>query len=181
MDHRLTFDPLDKSPVHLLHRVGQLAEDRFSSATAGLAITPRQYAVLVAVSGRAGLSQTQLVHETGIDRSTLADIVRRMLRKGLLERERTKHDARAYAISLSDLGSDMLAKAAPAAQQADSGILEGLSIKERATFVSLLNQILASQADKDDDATNAEKSGRVYERAERGKENSGASGTFEVA
>ena len=58
-------------------------------------LTPRQLAVLVTVAQNEGLSQTGLVDRTGIDRSTLADIVRRMQRKGLLQRRRTKEDARA--------------------------------------------------------------------------------------
>ncbi|MEQ1711924.1 MAG: MarR family transcriptional regulator, partial [Hyphomicrobium sp.] len=49
-------------------------------------LTPRQYAVLITVAQNEGLSQTNLVDKTGIDRSTLADIVRRMLKKGLLQR-----------------------------------------------------------------------------------------------
>jgi DNA-binding MarR family transcriptional regulator len=41
-------------------------------------LTPRQLAVLVTVANNEGLSQTGLVDRTGIDRSTLADIVRRL-------------------------------------------------------------------------------------------------------
>jgi DNA-binding MarR family transcriptional regulator len=55
-------------------------------------LAPRQHAVLVAVSQNEGLSQTNLVEKTGVDRSTLADIVRRMLKKGLLQRRR--HEGR---------------------------------------------------------------------------------------
>ena len=53
-------------------------------------LTPRQLAVLITVSQTEGQSQTGLVERTGIDRSTMADIVRRMQRKGLLKRRRTK-------------------------------------------------------------------------------------------
>jgi DNA-binding MarR family transcriptional regulator len=49
-----------------------------------------------------GLSQTGIVARTGIDRSTLADLVRRLQRKGLLQRRRTKDDARAYAVKMGD-------------------------------------------------------------------------------
>ena len=88
-------DILEKSPVHLLHRAGQFAGDVFVSEMGDDGLTPRQYAVLVAVAESEGLSQTDLVGRTGVDRSTLADIVRRMIKKGLISRQRTKRDARA--------------------------------------------------------------------------------------
>lgn len=51
------------------------------------------------------MSQTALVELTGIDRSTLADMVQRMLEKGLLSRERTtQEDQRANAVAISSAG-----------------------------------------------------------------------------
>ena len=81
---------LEQSPIHLLHRAGQCAGEIFLTEMGAADLTPRQYAVLVTVSLWEGLSQTELVEKTGIDRSTLADIVRRMLKKGYLQRRRTK-------------------------------------------------------------------------------------------
>lgn len=64
-------------------------------------LTPRQLAVLISVAGHPGLNQTQLVKLTGTDRSTLADLVKRLQRKGLLQRRRTREDARAYSVKLT--------------------------------------------------------------------------------
>ena len=86
-------------------------------------LTPRQYAVLLDRSLNEGLSQTDLVENTGIDRSTLADIVRRMLKKGLLQRRRTKEDARAYAVKLTDEGWRALRAADPWPSRVDERIL----------------------------------------------------------
>ena len=54
--------------------------------------------------GPQAFAQTDLVRATGIDRSTLADLVARMTTKGLLERERSTIDARAKAVKLSEAG-----------------------------------------------------------------------------
>ena len=86
---------LDQSPTHLVHRVAQCAGDVFDAQTKEHDLTARQIAVLTTVAENEGLSQTGIVDRTGIDRSTLADLVRRLQRKGLLERRRTKEDARA--------------------------------------------------------------------------------------
>jgi MarR family transcriptional regulator, temperature-dependent positive regulator of motility len=98
-------------------------------------LTPRQLAVLVTVANNEGLSQTGLVDRTGIDRSTLADIVRRMQKKGLLQRRRTKEDARAYAVRLTDEGRRVLRTAEPLAKRVDERILEAIPAKQRDQFI----------------------------------------------
>lgn len=105
-------------------------------------LTPRQYAVLYTVSHNEGLSQTNLVDKTGIDRSTLADIIRRMLKKGLLARRRTKEDARAYAVKLTDEGWRVLRSAEPVARRVDEKILATLSATERERLLQDLNKIV---------------------------------------
>jgi DNA-binding MarR family transcriptional regulator len=105
-------------------------------------LTPRQYAVLVAVSQNEGVSQTLLVEKTGVDRSTLADIVRRMLKKGLLQRRRTKEDARAYSVKLTEDGWKALKAADPLAKRVDEKILGVLPGQQRERFLQDLNQIV---------------------------------------
>jgi hypothetical protein len=63
---------LDVSALHLLHRAGQCAEVLFTNETGKADLTPRQYAILASVAQNPDISQTGLVEQTGVDRSTLA-------------------------------------------------------------------------------------------------------------
>ncbi len=135
---------LVRSPVHLLHRAGQCASDLFASEMADLDLTPRQFAVLLTVAQNEGLSQTDLVERTGIDRSTLADIVRRMLKKGLLQRRRTREDARAYAVKLTDEGMRILAAARPKVETVDARLLGVLTESQQAALIEDLKAIVSS-------------------------------------
>jgi DNA-binding MarR family transcriptional regulator len=135
---------LDRSALHLLHRAGQRAAEVFQGEIDEAELTPRQYAVLHTVSLNEGLSQTQLVEKTGIDRSTLADVVRRMLKKGLLQRRRTREDARAYAVKLTEDGMRALKSADPIAKRVDDRILGGLSSAQRERFLHDLNAIVVA-------------------------------------
>ncbi len=135
---------LDKSPIHLLHRAGQCAGDAFASEMGESDLTPRQYAILMAVSLNEGLSQTDLVELTGVDRSTLADIVRRMLKKGLLQRRRTKEDARAYAVRLTEEGWRVLKAAEPTVKRVDDRLLAALPAKQREQFLADLAAIVSA-------------------------------------
>jgi DNA-binding MarR family transcriptional regulator len=133
---------LDRSPIHLLHRAGQCAGDVFHGEIGEADLTPRQYAVLLTVAHNEGLSQTQLVERTGVDRSTLADIVRRMLKKGLLQRRRTKEDARAYAVRLTEEGRRVLAACEPVVKRIEQRILDALPEDKRTEFLADLAIII---------------------------------------
>src|SRR6201996_853116 len=122
---------LDHSPSHLLHRALQLALDIYAEETGPEAVTQRQYAVLSAVAAQEGLTQTDLVRATGIDRSTLADLVARMIGKSLLARERSAMDARANTVSLTTEGRAALEGAAPKVAAADARILALLPTRKR--------------------------------------------------
>jgi DNA-binding MarR family transcriptional regulator len=138
--------PFEGSASHLLHRAEQSATDIFSRIAPAGTLTPRQYAILVAIEANQGLSQTGLVENTGIDRSTLADIVRRMLDKGLVQRERTADDARAYAVRLTRKGGNMLKKMRPFADEADRQIIDAIPAEQRKVFLSVLNHMVQTLA-----------------------------------
>ena len=135
---------LEHSPSHLLHRALQLALDIYGEETGPEAVTQRQYAVLSAVAAHEGLTQTDLVRATGIDRSTLADLVARMIAKGLLERERSATDARANTVRLSAAGKAALAEGGKPAAHSDERLLDLLPPKKRESFLKTLATLAAA-------------------------------------
>jgi DNA-binding MarR family transcriptional regulator len=162
---------LSASPSHLMHRVLQLALDIYSEEAGSDGLTQRQFAVLEAVSQKSGLTQTDLVRATGIDRSTLADLVSRMTVKGLLDREKSSIDARAKAVRLSSKGQEALDAARPRVEAADKRILALLPKGKRDGFLELLAE-LAGEADAAPDKAKAEaraakKAAREAKKAEK--------------
>jgi DNA-binding MarR family transcriptional regulator len=135
---------LERSAVHLLHRAGQCATDVFQVEARTSGLTPRQFAVLMTIAEEEGLTQTDLVERTGIDRSTLADIVARLLTRGLIHRRRAKEDARAYAIKLTAQGWKCLREAEPGAVAADSRLLAVLPPAKRQEFLDTLDLIVTA-------------------------------------
>ena len=91
-----------------------------------------------------GVSQSELVRATGIDRSPLADLVARMISKGLLERERSATDARANTVRLSDAGRVALAEGGRPATQSDQRLLQLLPPKKRESFLKTLSTLAAA-------------------------------------
>ena len=135
---------LSQSVTHLLHRVLQLALDYHAEASGPAGLTQRQYTVLAAAGAADGVSQSDLVRATGIDRSTLADLVARMISKGLLERERSATDARANTVRVSEAGKLALAEGGKPAARSDERLLDLLPPKKRESFVKTLTTLAAA-------------------------------------
>src|SRR5690349_5884528 len=86
--------------IAMMHVLCQRAEEIWGRRI-GYEMTSRQYVVLEAVARNPCAKQAVLVAETSIDRSTLSDLVRRLVEHGFLVRKRSKEDARAWEVTLS--------------------------------------------------------------------------------
>jgi DNA-binding MarR family transcriptional regulator len=152
---------LDRSPSHLLHRALQLALDIYAEETGTGALTQRQFAVLSAVMAKEGCTQSELVRATGIDRSTLAELVARLIGKDLLARERSTLDARANTVRLTDAGRAAVQEAAPKVAQADARILALMPGAKRDAFLKTLRDMARaagkSEAGETEDGKRAKK------------------------
>lgn len=129
----------------LLHRAHQLATDAAGATLEPLELTLRQYVVLAAVARAPGCSQTDLVAATGVDRSTLADIARRLEERGLVRRVRGGADRRERAVSVTQEGSELLTQAAPAVAAADRRLLAGLKRKRGLELTALLRELTTAE------------------------------------
>lgn len=139
-----------RSFSHLLKRAVQYSVHLYMDEVGKSGLTHRQFTVLLAVDTHEGKSQTELVKITGIDRSTLADLVARLMAQGYLQRRRTKEDARTNAIRLTPIGKKMLKTAQGGAEDIDKKMLASFSATDRRTLVDCLSA-LATEMDKVDE------------------------------
>jgi DNA-binding MarR family transcriptional regulator len=127
---------LNRSTLHLLYRASQCASNAFESEIE--AMTPRQFAVLAALEGEEGVSQATLTKRTGIDRSTLSEVVDRLLRKGLIARRPNARDRRAYSLRLTPKGRQQLLAVRPAVERIDEHILSLVPVRHRQALMQAL-------------------------------------------
>ena len=148
---------LSDSPSHLLRRAQQYVSESFLKTSLADSVTLRQTVVLAAVAESEGLSQTELVQATGVDRSTLAEMIGRMEKKGLVVRSAAERDGRAKSVFLTAAGRAALAEAIPAIIAVDQALLEILPRNRRKSFRDTLEIVVdkaveASAGADDDDA-----------------------------
>jgi DNA-binding MarR family transcriptional regulator len=137
---------LSASPSHLLRRAEQYAAEIFLRAgTDG--VTLRQTVLLAAIAEAEGASQSDLVMATGIDRSTLAEMMARMEKKGLIARAASAEDGRAKSVKLTRDGRGRLDDALPAMRAVDAALLQALSRNKRAGFCAALSALSGAADD----------------------------------
>lgn len=136
---------IDKSLVHLSHRLAQRADEVFTSIAGAGSVTARQLAILSAIDAREGASQSVIVELTGVDRSTMADVIRRLCRRKLVTRRRAKEDMRAYRLSLTNSGREALRSAEAAAMKADEQLLAPLSAQEQDQLIRFMWRLATSE------------------------------------
>jgi len=105
------------------------------------------------VTQNPGLSQTDLARRTGVDRSTVAELVSRLTGRGLLERTRLAQDQRAYALSVTAAGRVALRSAWRGVVAAQETVLAPLAPADRTHLLHLLRQLIAAHeaAERDHD------------------------------
>lgn len=134
-----------------LQKSVQIGSGHFSTRSTEK-LTDRQFTVLDAIDfhgkNRQKPSQMTIVTFSGIDRSTLADMVGRMMKKGWITRERSRIDGRAYELSLTDIGRQIVEANRPVLHKADASLSAPLSDTEKRTLMSLLKKINGTAAMK---------------------------------
>lgn len=138
---------LSQSPSHLLRRAEQFAADLFARSDLHDGVTLRQTVLMAAIAEAEGASQSDLVRTTGVDRSTLAEMMARMEKRGLIARAAAVDDGRAKSVRLTGEGRRRLAATLPGIRAVDRALLAALPAAQRSAFQSILSE-LAESADR---------------------------------
>jgi DNA-binding MarR family transcriptional regulator len=146
-----------------LKRAAQYAAFVYQGEVGKAGLTQRQFTVLISVDQNEGVSQTALVKMTGIDRSTLADLVARLLAQGYLQRRRTKDDGRTNSVRITSAGKRMLKLAQPGADEVDKQVLAVVPVSHRKPFTEAL-ALLAAEMDRIEDESEAKPALKIKNR-----------------
>ncbi|SAK90270.1 MarR family transcriptional regulator [Caballeronia pedi] len=105
-------------------------------------ITSVQYAALEILQRKPGVNQRQLGDELDVDRSTIADLVARMVRNELIKRSDDPVDKRSYVLFLTPSGKKQLAALRPRVEEVERILTARLTQAERMELRRLLSALL---------------------------------------
>lgn len=115
----------------------------FSRLASEIGTRPGRFATLMLIGRNPGISQTALSRANRRDKSSLTPVLNDLERRGLVVRRRTRADQRAYRLSLTPAGRDLLAELTQCAREHERKLDRIIGAKEQRGFVRILKRIIA--------------------------------------
>jgi len=131
-------------PGFLIRRLHQIHLSLFAEECAAFNVTPVQYSILTAVAAQPGLEQASLAQEVGIDRATLANVVARLTRRGLVRRLQGKQDRRLKHVLPTASCQKLLGLMEGPARRAHERTIDALKPRERTGFLKALAHLVST-------------------------------------
>jgi MarR family transcriptional regulator, lower aerobic nicotinate degradation pathway regulator len=129
-------------PGFLVRRLYQIHVALFIEECASEAITPIQYSVLAALEQLGTTDQTTLSRATALDRTNVADVLKRLAGRRLLKRSTSPTDQRMAMAGLTPEGRALLKRLARSSARAHERTVAALSGDDRTFFLNTLDRLI---------------------------------------
>lgn len=137
----------DASPGFLLWKLTALWQRRLGDVLGGLGITQTQYAIIASLrwfeERHEPPTQAHLVEHAKLDKMTLSKAIRRLEDDGLLVREPSTEDSRAFSVRFTAKGRKLVQKAVVAIEAADDEFFSALGERQLADYKALTRRLIA--------------------------------------
>ena len=137
------FGPLAQWVGFNLRMAQEAAFQAFSHLSREVGEKPGRFATLTLIGRNPGISQTELSHASGRDKSSVTPVVEDLVRRGLVERKRVNSDRRAYRLNLTAAGRKTLVDLTRCARRHERNLDAIIGRGERKRFLATLKKIAA--------------------------------------
>ncbi len=137
------WDPM-KAPGHYISRTARALARVGDIKLRELGFASAQLPVLAALKDGAQMSQTELAAWAKVEQPTMAQLLTRMERDGMIHRAPDPNDRRSSLISLTETARAKLPAGRAILQQGNRDATRGMSADEVKTLISLLSRVLAN-------------------------------------
>jgi DNA-binding MarR family transcriptional regulator len=140
----IRFGPLATWVGFNLRMAQEAAFQAFSRRSQEVGESPGRFATLTLIARNPGISQTELSHANGRDKSSLTPVVEDLVRRGLVERKRMRNDRRAYRLNVTSAGKKTLTLLTRSARRHERNLDRIIGRRDRKRFLQILKQIAAA-------------------------------------
>jgi DNA-binding MarR family transcriptional regulator len=139
----LNFGPLAHWVGFNLRMAQEAAFQAFSRRSLEIGESPGRFATLTLIARNPGISQTELSHANGRDKSSLTPVVEELVRRGLVERKRMDSDRRTYRLNVTPAGKKILTTLTRCARRHERNLDHVIGARDRKRFIQILKKIAA--------------------------------------
>jgi DNA-binding MarR family transcriptional regulator len=132
---------LSRWTATLLSRAAQKMRESFESRVAHLGLRSKHYGVLALLED-GPQTQVEIGRGLWVDRTTMVLLIDDLERQGLVGRERHPGDRRAYAVTLTAAGREVLREATEVVDATEAEFFATLTAPEREQLRTLLGKLL---------------------------------------
>ena len=137
------FGPLEYWVGFNLRMAQEAAFQAFSRRSQEIGESPGRFATLTIIARNPGISQTELSHANGRDKSSLTPVVEDLVRRGLVERKRMRQDRRTYRLNLTPAGKKTLTNLTRCARRHERAMDGIIGQRDRKRFIQILKRLAA--------------------------------------
>ncbi|WP_054131047.1 MarR family winged helix-turn-helix transcriptional regulator [Novosphingobium sp. AAP1] len=145
----LVLDGLDSVLGLHIGTTNTLFVSRLERQLEPLSVTPKQVAILWLVNANPGVKQTDLSRFFKIERPTVHQFVRQLMRNGYLVNEPSKLDRRAGGLWVTESGLITLAEARRVIVAHEDELTACLTVRERSELFRILMKVYLSAPSKE--------------------------------
>jgi DNA-binding MarR family transcriptional regulator len=139
----IKFGPLGHWVGFNLRMAQEAAFEAFSRRSQAIGESPGRFATLTLIARNPGISQTELSHANGRDKSSLTPVVEELVRRGLVERKRMDSDRRTYRLNVTRSGKKILTTLTRCARRHERNLDHVIGARDRKRFIQILKKIAA--------------------------------------
>jgi MarR family transcriptional regulator for hemolysin len=139
-------------PTYWINHASRLLMHHFEQRLRPLGFGTAYLPVAVALKERGPMLQKQLTELAHVEQPTMAALLGRMERDGLIIRQIDPRDKRSTRLSLSTKGIERLPEAKEGLQEIADDAIKGLSGEEMAILIALLRRVIANLEEKKSDS-----------------------------
>ncbi|WP_420137371.1 MarR family winged helix-turn-helix transcriptional regulator [Sphingomonas sp.] len=138
--------PLEDFVGYHLRRASHLFGSDFARAVEGTGMRQVLFGILSVVSANPGINQGEVGRALGIKRANMVSLITELVGLGLIDRQADADDRRAFALTLTAQGTDMIVDCLQRLGSHEARLLSGFDSADRATLIALLRRLEALEA-----------------------------------
>lgn len=128
-----------------LRRASNVFSSDFALAIDGTGMRQVLFAILSVVAANPDINQGAAGRALGIQRANMVLLINQLVDAGLLDRKTAREDRRAFALTLTQAGTDTLRDCRERIDAHEKRLLADFSAAERKTLIALLTRIEARE------------------------------------